>query len=97
MDRIVVLDPTASAPEVDPDPGPPADRLAGKSVGVRFDTAWRSYLWTLDEWKPEIVAAQAHVREWCAGNRVGDEGERTRVELAAFVGDVDIAIVGLGN
>jgi hypothetical protein len=97
MARIVVLDPTASPPEVDPDPGPDAGPLAGRTVGIRYDTAWRSFMWVIDEWERRVRAAGADVRRWVAGNRIGEEGERTRAELQAFATDVDIAIIGLGN
>jgi hypothetical protein len=97
MVRVKVLDPTATPPDVDPDPGPDAGRLAGKVVGLRLDTAWRSYEWVLDEWTPRLEAAGATVRRWVAGNRVGDTGEQTLRELATFAAEVDVGIVGLGN
>ena len=97
MQRIRVLDPTAPPPEVDADPGPPAGRLAGKTVGIRYDEAWRSFVHATAEWAPRLEAAGARVRWWLAGSRVGEEGERTRRELEDFAGGVDVAIVGLGN
>ena len=97
MARITILDPTAAAPEVSPDPGPDAGALAGKRVGIRYDTAWHSFEWVIDEWQRELEAAGAEVRTWCAGNRIGDEGERTFRELDEFAGAHDVAIVGLGN
>jgi hypothetical protein len=95
--RVTILDPTAAPPDVDPDPGPEAGPLVGKVVGVRLDTAWRSYEWVLDEWIPRLEAAGATVRRWVAGNRVGDDGDQTARELAAFAAEVDVGIVGLGN
>ena len=97
MPRITVLDPTAAPPEVDSDPGPDAGALRGRVVGIRYDVAWRSWEWALDEWANRLTDAGADVRIWCAGNRVGEEGERTFKELDEFATDVDIAIVGLGN
>ena len=82
---------------VDPDPGPDAGPLAGRRVGIRFDRAWRSWLWVIDEWVPRFEAAGATVDRWEAGNRVGDEGEATFAELEDFAGRVDLALVGLGN
>jgi len=97
VERIRVLDPTAAPPEADGDPGPPAGRLAGKTVGIRFDNTWRSFVHATAEWAPRLEAAGARVRWWEAGGRVGEEGERTRRELEEFSGGVDVAIVGLGN
>ena len=97
MTRVLVLDPAAPPPDVDPDPGPDAGSLAGRVVGIRFDQAWRSWLWTIDEWRPRLERAGATVRLWRAGNRVGEEGGRTAAELEEFAAGVDVAIVGLGN
>ncbi len=97
MSRVKVLDPTAAPPDVDPDPGPDAGPLAGKRIGLRYDTAWRSYLWVLDEWRPRFEAAGATVDLWEAGNRVGDDGVQTFADLDAFADRVDLALVGLGN
>jgi hypothetical protein len=97
MGRIRVLDPTAPPPEVDPQPGPDAGDLAGKRVGLRYDSAWRSWLWVLDEWQPRFEAAGASVVRWSAGNRIGDEGAATFAALDRFADDVDVALVGLGN
>ena len=97
MAKLKVLDPTAAPPEVDPDPGPEAGPLKGRQVGIRYDTAWRSFEWVLDEWRQSLIDAGAEVRVWCAGNRVGEEGDRTFQELDEFADGVEIAIVGLGN
>jgi hypothetical protein len=97
MARITILDPTAAPPEVDPEPGPDAGPLVGRRVGVRTDGTWQSWEWVLDEWRQRLDAAGATVQVWTAGNRIGDEGERTLRELDTFATDVDIAIVGLGN
>ena len=97
MARVTILDPTAPAPDAEPAPGPDAGPLDGKVVGLRSDRTWRSFEWVLDEWQPELETAGAEVRRWVSGNRVGEEGERTRRELEAFAADVDIAVVGLGN
>ena len=97
MARATILDPTAPAPEVDPDPGPDAGALAGRVVGIRFDHTWRSFEWVIDEWRRALESAGARVEAWCAGNRIGEEGERTRRELDEFAARVDVAVVGLGN
>ena len=97
MPRVRILDPAAAPPAVDPDPGPDAGALAGKTVGLRFDRAWRSWLWVLDEWEPRLRASGAHVVRWEAGNRIGVDGEDTFAKLGVFAADVDAALVGLGN
>ena len=95
--RVTILDPTATPPAVVDDPGPDAGDLRGRRIGLRFDTAWRSYEWVLDEWQPRLEAAGATVERWRAGNRVGDDAATTFTELAAFAARVDVAVVGLGN
>ena len=97
MARITILDPTAPAPTVDADPGPAMATLDGHNIGIRSDRTWRSFEWVADEWEQLLVEQGASVRRWVAGNRIGDEGERTRRELGEFVTDIDLAVVGLGN
>lgn len=97
MARITILDPTAPPPDVDPDPGPEAGPLEGKVLGIRLDRAWKSFEWVSDEWARALRNTGAEVRLWVAGNRIGDEGERTRAELEQFADSVDVAVVGLGN
>ena len=97
MERIRVLDPTAAPPDASPDPGPDAGPISAKRIGIRFDRTWQSFFHVKDEWRNALESAGANVHEWEAGARVGDEGERTRSELEHFAGDLDIAIVGLGN
>lgn len=97
MARVRILDPTAAPPETDPDPGPDLGVLAGKRVGLRYDRAWRSWLWVLDEWEPRLRAAGAQVVRLETGNRIGEGGEETFSNLSVFAADVDAALVGLGN
>ena len=97
MGRIAVLDPTAPPPDDDEGPGPDVESLAGRLVGIRYDRAWRSFEWVIDEWARSFEADGAQVRRWCAGNRIGDEGLTTRAALDAFADEVDLAVVGLGN
>jgi hypothetical protein len=97
MARLRILDPTAAPPAVDADPGPDIGSLTGKTVGLRFDRAWRSWIWAMDEWEPRLRAAGAHVVRWEAGNRIGVDGADTFSGLGVFAADVDAALVGLGN
>ena len=96
MARLMILDPTAPPPSVQHGPGPDAGPLEGRIIGIRSDRTWRSFEWVADEWSTSLTSAGA-VRRWCAGNRIGGEGERTATELEAFAAGVDAAIVGLGN
>jgi hypothetical protein len=95
--RIRILDPTAAPPATDPAPGPDAGSLHGKRIGIRYDRAWRSWLWVIDEWGPRFRAAGARVTQWEAGNRIGVDGAETFAQLGVFAADVDAALVGLGN
>jgi len=97
MTRISVLDPTAPPPEISLDPGPAAGSLRNKRVGIRIDQTWQSWLQVTDEWQRSLTDAGAELVWFDAGNRIGDEGDRTRQELDTFAGEVDVAIVGLGN
>jgi hypothetical protein len=97
MARVRILDPTAPPPAVDDDPGPDLGPLAGRTVGLRYDRAWRSWLWVMDEWEPRLQAAGARVVRWEAGNRVGVDGADTFSALGVFAADVDAALVGLGT
>ena len=95
--RITILDPTAPPPAAGAHDEPAAGLLAGKTVGIRLDRAWRSFEWVADEWANAFRARGATVTSWVAGNRIGEEGERTRGELEQFASSVDLAVVGLGN
>lgn len=97
MARITILDPTAVPATALDCEEPAAGPLAGKTVGIRLDRAWRSFEWVTDEWQRPLRALGTGIQLWVAGNRVGEEGERTSVELEAFVAGIDLAIVGLGN
>jgi hypothetical protein len=97
MARIRILDPTAPAPDTDADPGRAIAALTDLRVGIRSDRTWRSFEWVADEWEQLLGEGGAEVHRWVAGNRIGDEGERTRQQLEQFVDALDLAIVGLGN
>jgi hypothetical protein len=97
MARIAVLDPTAPPPSDELGAGPDAGPLEGKVVGFRSDRTWRCFEWVVDEWSSLLSARGARVVTWVAGNRIGDEGERTFAGLQTFSDEVDVAVVGLGN
>jgi len=95
---VVFLDPRVVPP---PDPetrtfsvgGP----LAGKSVGLRLDEVWRSYVAVVDEWERLLVDDGAIPRVLWVGERLGGEGEKTRADLEEWSRLIDIGVVGLGN
>jgi hypothetical protein len=97
MARITILDPTAPPPEDQALPEPAAGDVRGKLVGLRLDRAWKSFHWVAEEWAAGFRALGARVEVWIAGNRIGEEGERTRAELEGFASGIDLAVVGLGN
>ena len=99
MARITILDPTATPPEVNPDPGPPFDAaaLGGARIGIRYDLTWRSFDWVRDEWATQLAADGAAVAQWCAGDRTGDAADATLAELRTFSAEREVVVSGLGN
>jgi hypothetical protein len=97
-DTITILDPRVVPPS-DPETatfsveGP----IAGKTVGLRLDQAWRSYIAVVDEWEQMLTADGAIPKLLWVGERVGDEGEKTRADLEEWSRLIDIGVVGLGN
>ena len=92
-----ILDPTAVRADDITHPGPDLGDLRGKTIGFRVDIMWRSWDWSSALWAKELEAAGAKVVFWRAGGRTGDEGARMAEGLKDFVGQIDAAIVGLGN
>ena len=99
MPRISILDPTASPPIVNAEPGPPIERahLARGRFGIRYDLTWKSFDWVRAEWDTLLAEGGASVSSWCAGDRTGDAAEATLNELQEFARGQDIVISGLGN
>src|SRR5438093_623735 len=62
--RITILDPTATPPAAAAHDEPAAGPLAGKTVGIRLDRAWRSFEWVSDEWASAFRARGASVTSW---------------------------------
>ena len=97
-DTITILDPRVIPPR---DPETPTwsvdGPIAGKVVGLRLDTAWRSYIAIVDEWEQMLVADGAIPKVLWAGERVGPEAEVTRADLEEWSRLIDIGVVGLGN
>jgi len=97
-DTITILDPRVIPPRDDEtatyNVGGP---IAGKTVGLRLDHAWRSYIAIVDEWEDMLEADGATPVLLWVGERVGDEGEKTRADLEEWSRLIDIGVVGLGN
>ncbi|MDO8364178.1 MAG: hypothetical protein Q7V88_14890 [Actinomycetota bacterium] len=96
---IDVLDPAGVAPDVgEPNPGPAAGPLAGKTVAIRHDILWDSFDWTVDEWTAGFKAAGADVLTWKrVQGLVGADYERAQAEYEAMLAKADLAVSGLGN
>jgi hypothetical protein len=98
MTKGSVLDPTATQDKaLAPRPAEAIGDLHGKRIGVRVDIMWRSWDWVTDEWTAALNDAGASLVTWRAGVRNGHEGARMEAELADFVDEVDLAVVGLAN
>lgn len=97
-DTITILDPRVVPPRDEESvtysvSGP----IAGKTVGLRLDHAWRSYIAIVDEWERLLAADGAVPKVLWVGDRVGAEGEKTRADLDEWSRLIDIGVIGLGN
>jgi len=97
-DTITILDPRVIPPR---DPETPTYKvdgpITGKTVGLRLDHAWRSYIAIVDEWENMLKADGATPMLLWVGERVGGEGEKTRADLDEWSRLIDVGVVGLGN
>ena len=71
--------------------------VRGASVGLRLDTAWRSYEFVVDEWRGRLADDGADVATLVTGERAGPHAAKTRTDLDDWSRLVDCAVVGLGN
>jgi hypothetical protein len=71
--------------------------VRGAKVGLRLDTAWRSYEFVVDEWARRLAGDGADVATIVTGERAGPHSARTRTDLDDWSRLVDCAVVGLGN
>lgn len=97
-DTITILDPRVVPPR-DPETTTFSvdGSIAGKVVGLRLDTAWRSYIAIVEVWEELLTADGAIPKVLWAGERVGDEGVQTRADLEEWSRLIDVGVVGLGN
>jgi hypothetical protein len=71
--------------------------IRGKTVGLRLDRGWRSYIAIIDVWEQMLAADGAIPNVLWVGERVGSEGEKTRADLEEWSRLIDVGVVGLGN
>jgi hypothetical protein len=95
---VLIRRPTA---EFAPPPAAPTFRVdagvAGLHVGLRTDTAWRSWQLISSRWAEWLRAAGASVATVETHAMVGASGAADRTEVEALAGAVDCAISGLGT
>jgi hypothetical protein len=95
---IKVRRPTAPPRDIVDAPAFTLDRpLSGVRVGLRHEGSWRSWMWIVEEWTEMLRADGAEPVVLEAGGRVGDEGVKTKADVAAWVADIDCGISGLGT
>jgi len=93
-----VLDPCVHFQTSEVETNEAVGSLAGKTIGVRRDTAWRSWDWVTDEWERSLRELGADVSYWRAVESVvGKEATVRATGLDEFVEGIDVAIFGLCN
>jgi len=98
MKEIEILSPVSAGPAEAAELAPAAGALAGKTLGIRRDSAWRSFEVFADELGrlAREKLGVADVVMFDPEARIGTpEQESRRVE--AFAEEVDVAVVGLGT
>jgi hypothetical protein len=71
--------------------------LRGVKVGLRLDTAWRSYEIVVYEWQKRLTADGAEAVVLVTGERAGPLAERTRADLDEWSRLIECGVIGLGN
>lgn len=71
--------------------------LAGKRVGIRHEGSWRSWMLISADWEGFLRRDGAEPVVIQTGERVGEEGVRTRAEIDEWAKSVDFAVSGLGT
>ena len=94
--EILLPTPVARATEASPtfDVGGP---IAGVTIGLRLDHAWRSYIKVVAVWEQLLQRDGASVRLLWTGERVGTGGEQTRTDIDEWSRLIDCGVIGLGN
>ena len=71
--------------------------LQGLKVGLRHEGSWRSWMLIVSVWEDLLRADGAIPVVLHTGERVGDEGVKTRAMVEAWAAEVDCAVSGLGT
>lgn len=71
--------------------------LRGRTVGLRHEGSWRSWMLIVDAWQRYLLDDGARPDVLVAKGRVGDEGKRTRKDVDKWANRVDCGVSGLGT
>lgn len=71
--------------------------LAGRTVGIRVDDAWRSWQFIAALWAQRFEAAGATTVTVTTAGQVGRPGADDRATVGRLAAGVDLALVGLGT
>ena len=95
---VLIRRPTApNAPDVSA-PSYTLDKpLAGTTIGLRTDNAWRSWRIIAEVWKDKLEAAGAKTVQVDGGGQTGKGRVRDKKTIEDFAGVVDGAFIGLGT
>lgn len=95
---VLIRRPTApKAPDVSA-PSYTLDKpLAGTTIGLRTDNAWRSWRVIAKVWQNKLEAAGAKTIQIDSGGMIGQNRVNSKKTIEEFAGLVDGAFVGLGT
>jgi hypothetical protein len=71
--------------------------ISGRKVGIRYETAWRSWMFIADRWAEYLRRDGAEPVMLKVGERTGEEGARTRADIDRWAASVDCAVTGIGT
>jgi hypothetical protein len=71
--------------------------LAGLTIGLRTDRAWRSWQLIASIWEANLQRDGAQTLAVETGAQIGQPASSDRKQIEEFAGQVDAAIVGLGT
>ncbi len=98
MSTITIRRPTAPPPARVVAPAFTLDSvLGGRRIGLRTDSAWRSWALIANEWEKRLRDEGADVLCVETGAQVGDHGRADRQTIEEWSGEIDGGLVGLGT